>query len=287
MPRFAAHFPLLLAALAVGGCLGRNRPVAETRGAAEGFKPGVRRVTHASDAAPALDATPRQARILSVQVFALELPRGRVSRNSELWRRIDENRVGPGVYDVLWANGVRVGGAKLAELEHVRQTLEVETAQRVDIVGRSVGRQAREFAVEAGIGEKTLFWFDAAKRHHGRTFQRCETLMTIAFEPSPGRDDAVRISMTPVVRSTQARLVVTPAGDDYTVSEEKDTNLLDLNLEADVPLGQFLIVSPSDEATWETSLGRQFFSFERDGQLFERVYVLIPQVTAWKEAPRH
>jgi hypothetical protein len=226
-------------------------------------------------------------RFLAVQVFALELPRGRVSSNMELWRRIDEQAVLPGVYDVLWANGVRVGAAPLSELEHIRRTLEIDSAQRIDILGRGLGRQAKEFPVESEIAEKTLFWFDAAKRHHGRTFQRCETLMSIAFEPSPGRTDAVRISMTPVVRAREARLVVTSTGDDYEISQVKDTNLLDLNLQADVPLGQFLIVSPSDQMRWETSLGRQYFCYERDGELFERVYILIPQVTAAREAQRH
>ena len=282
MRRSSASLALLLALAA--GCNGRDE-------ANQGANLTVRPVPRASESAPGapqqLDAEPRQMRFLAVQIYALELPRGRVSENAELWRRIDEQAVAPGIYDVLWSNGVRVGGAKLAELEHIRQTLGIDTAQRVDLQGRGMGRQSREYSIESDIGERTLFWFDAAKRHHGRTFQRCETLLSIAFEPAPGRTDAMRISMTPVVRAMSPRLVVTPAGDDYQVTEMLDTNLLDLNLQADVPFGEFLIVSPSDQMRWETSLGRQFFCGERDGELFERIYILIPQVTAARDAPRH
>src|SRR5690606_8297130 len=235
----------------------------------------------------ALDATPRELRILALQVYALELPRGRVSRNSELWRRIDEQSVDPATYDVLWANGVRVGGAPLSELDHIREVLGIETALRTDILGRSPGRQSRDFPVEGEIGEKTIFWFDAAKRSQGRTFQRCETRMNIAFEPAPGRVQTVRISMSPIVRALNPRIVVTPQGNDYAVGEVKDTTLFDLRLQADVPVGEFLIVAPSDETRWETCLGRQFFTVERDGELYERVYVLIPQVAAVRAAPTH
>lgn len=234
-----------------------------------------------------LDASPRQMRILSLQVFALELPRGTVSANKELWRRIDEQAVAPGTYDVLWANGVRVGGAPLAELEHVQRSLGIESAERIDILGRGTGRQVKEFEIESNISEKTLFWFDADKRHHGRTFTRCTTLMSIAFEPTPGREQSVRISMTPVVRGNTPRTIVTPAGDDYEVNEVRETNLLDLSLAAEVPIGRFLIVAPSDEAAWETNLGRQFFCRERDGERFERMYILIPHVVAFRTAEQH
>ena len=271
---------VLAAFLAAGGC----------SGSADSPDPpqGIKSIARASDSPPQnLDAGPRQMRILAVQIYVIELPRGRVSANEPLWRRIDEQNLNPGLYDVLWANGVRVGMAPLAELAHIRETLEIETAMRLDILGRGIGRQVKEFSVEPEVVEKTLFWFDAGKRHHGRTFQRCETLMSIAFEPTPGQEQMVRLSMTPMVRANHPRLVVTPRGDDYTITEEKDTSLLDLQLLADVPIGQFLLVSPSDELQWETSLGRQFFCTEREGELFEKVYLLIPQITALKNDPQH
>lgn len=226
-------------------------------------------------------------KVLALQVYALDLPWGRASENAELWRRIDEQKLDPGTYDVLWANGIRVGGAVLAEMEHIRSVLGIETADRTDILGRGFGRQVKEFEIEPNVGEKTLFWFDARKKHHGRTFQRCTLLMSVSFEPTPGTDDSVRIAMTPVVRSNDPRLIVTAAGTDYQVIEHRETNILDVSLRADVKIGDFLIVAPSDESGWEMSLGRQFFCAERNGERFERVYVLIPAVTSVRVAPQH
>ena len=273
--------PLVAALLALSSCTGDPAD----RSAGAGGDGGVR----ASETARPgnLDASPRQLKVLALQVYALDLPRGRASDNAELWRRIDEQKLDPGTYDVLWTNGIRVGGAALEEMEHIRGVLGIETADRTDILGRGFGRQVKEFEIAANIGEKTLFWFDARKQHHGRTFQRCTMLMSVSFEPTPGTDDSVRIAMTPVVRSNDPRMIVTPAGNDYQVVEHRETNILDVSLRADVKIGEFLIVAPSDESDWEMSLGRQFFCKEREGGRFERVYVLIPAVTSARTAPRH
>ena len=138
---------------------------------------------------------------------------------------------------------------------------------------------------KAAFSRKTLFWFDGAKRSKGETFQRCETLLAVSFEPTPGRSRSVRVSVAPVVRSSDPRLVVTPSGDDYQVTQRRDTTIFDLKLTADVPLGEFLIVSPSEELRWQTCIGRQFFCREVPGELLERVYVIVPQVVAQKEMP--
>ena len=276
----AANFARLAVVVALGGC---------TQLASTPADPKVDAPAGAAQAgaaqAVAVDAADRTLRVLGLRIFELDLPRGRVSANRQLWRRIDEQAVDPGTYDVLYANGVRVGIAPVAEIEHVSQALGSDQTRRVDIFGKTTGRQTQELPVESGIFEKTLFWFDADKRSKGRTFQRCQTLLAVSFEPTPGRPETVRVSVAPVVRSSDPRTVVTPSGDDYQVTLERDTTIFDLKLTADVPLGQFLIVSPSEELKWPTSIGRQFFCHEEPGELLERVFVIVPQVVAQKDVP--
>ena len=262
----------LLCAALLSGCGSRPGDSGEVRRAKDGGN-----LPRAVDSTR-LDASPRETQLLALRVFVLEIPRGQVSSNRELWRRIDEQSVDPGTYDVLWSNGIRVGGAAVSEMEHISDLLGIESTQRMDLLARDVGRQVTELPLRPEIGETTIFWFDAAKRHHGRTFQRCETAMMLAFEPTPGRTQSVRITMTPVVRARDARTVVTPQGDDYAVTQEKETTLFDLRLKADVPIGEFLIIAPSDELMWEMCVGRQFFTSEHDGELWERVYVLVPHI---------
>ena len=268
-------------ALALGGCAQSGGATSDAPAAA----PATRQLPAGGESLSSVDAGTRTLRVLGLRVFELELPRGRVSSNKELWRRIDEQAVDAGTYDVLYANGVRVGVAPVAELPHVSETLDTDQARRVDILGKTTGRQTQELPLETGVFEKTLFWFDAAKRGRGRTFQRCDTLLSLSFEPSPGTPGSVRISMVPVVRSSQPQTVITAAGNDVQVTLQKEETLFDLKLAADVALGQFLIVSPSEELRWRTSLGRQFFCREVTGELLERVYVIVPQVIAQKEVP--
>ena len=288
MPRPSRPLLAVLLALALaGGCVRRNRPAKSDPGrqpprAVDASRDPARDPARVS---PSMEPSPAELTYLALRVYTIRVPFGEVSRNREFWRRIDEQSVDPGTYDVLWANGVRVGGAPVSELSHLEAVLGSTRADRMDLVARQPGRQSRELPLAGNVGETTLFWFDAAKRHQGRTFQNCEAALALAFEPTPGRTQSARVSLTPVVRSRSPRIVVTPHGDDYTVTESKETTLLDLRLKADVPIGEFLVVAPSDELGWETSVGRQFFCREAGGELWETVYVIVPMVGQSRPMP--
>lgn len=262
------------AALLVVGCLGRmdtRAPNAAGGGPATGATSGPE---------VELDPSPRVQRRLGVRIYTIDVPRGGVSGNGQLWRRIDEQTLDPAPYDVLWANGVRVGSASLEEIEHLREILEVTEAPVTDLYASGPGRQSHELAMGGVVEEQTLFWFDASRKSEGRTFQRCENFLVVGFGPTPGRQRSMRLSLTPLVRSVQPRQVITSTGDSYEVTQVRDENLFDLQLRVDVPFGDFLIVSPSVELTQETGIGRQFFTYESEGELWERVFVLIPQIIA-------
>ena len=262
---------------AASGCVGVPSPDASSSA-----QP-MSRPADAADPSGSPDASARRLRVLGLRIFQLDVPRGRVSGDADLWRRIDEQAVDPGTYDVLYANGVRVGLGPVADVDRFADLLRDPSARTLDIVGKGFGRQAQDLPVETGVFEKTLFWFDANKRPKGQTFQRCETLLNISFEPTPGDPKSIRVALVPVVRSTVPRAVFLSNGDDYSIEMRRDETLFDLKLTADVPLGQFLIVSPSEELRQESSLGRQFFTREVPGEILERVYVIVPQVVAQKE----
>ena len=271
-PSRRAVLSLAATAALVAGCNQTNRPASDALA-----------VVPNAPAQTSLDPTERRLSVLGLRVLQLDLPRGRASGNRELWHRIDETALDPAAYDTLYANGVRVGVAPVAEIDHVRGALGLDTATTLDILGKAPGLQRHEIEIESGVFEKTIFWLDADKRSKGRTFQRCRTLLAVAFEPAPGRpDEAVRLTITPVVRSTEPEMVVTRAGSDMIVTREIEETLLDLQLVADVDFGSFLIVAPSEQQKWRTSVGRQFFCQDVPGEVLERVYVIVPQVVAQK-----
>src|SRR5690606_18033979 len=261
----------------LGGCLGRTSTARP--GPNPGF-PGGEGLKVEPAQETSLDPSPRVQRRLGVRIYTLDVPRGTVSGNAELWRGIDEQTLDPAPYDVLWANGVRVGSAPLAEIDHVREMLEVTEAPVTDLYANGPGRQSHELPLGGIIDEQTLFWFDAAKKSEGRTFLNSENYLVIGFGPTPGRQQSMRLSLTPLVRSAQPRQVVTATGDSYEVMQVRDENLFDLQLRVDIPFGTFLIVAPSIELAQETGIGRTFFTYESGGELWERVYVMIPRVIA-------
>ena len=243
------------------------------------------RVVAANDPASP-DAAARTLRVLGLRIFQLDVPRGpgqRQRRTLAAHRRAGHRR--RHLRRALGQRRPRRPPPPSPRSTASATLLETDAARTIDVVGKGTGRQTQELPVETGVFEKTLFWFDAAKRDKGRTFQRCDTLLAVSFEPTPGQAQTIRVSVTPVVRSTEQRPVITSTGDDYAVTMRRDETLFDLKLTADVPLGRFLIVSPSEELRQESSLGRQFFTREVPGEILERVYVIVPQVVAQKQIP--
>jgi hypothetical protein len=61
-------------------------------------------------------------------------------------------------------------------------------------------------------------------------------------------------------------------------------HLYDLNLQVDVPLGQFLIIAPSPEVKWKTSLGATFLVDDGAAERVEQVLLLVPHAEELQEA---
>ena len=53
--------------------------------------------------------------------------------------------------------------------------------------------------------------------------------------------------------------------------------LYDLNLRVDVPMERFLVVAPSGESTWPTSIGNSFFVTNGTAERLETVLLIVPK----------
>ena len=227
--------------------------------------------------AEALDAQPRASRRFALSVYELLLPAGQVSSNETLWRRINEQAIGVGDYDLLWTNGLRVGVATNEELAHVAESLDREQAPLQQIFGASESLQIQQLPVGERVPRQTVFWFDQNKQPVGRTFHEVQLALNLAFEQAPGQRNAVRIGVRPIVEGLRRLTRVRPSGSDYEVREGYESTPLDVHVLADVPLGSFLIVSPSSAGKWDTSVGNVFFGPHVKGEPMERILVIVPQ----------
>ena len=61
------------------------------------------------------------------------------------------------------------------------------------------------------------------------------------------------------------------------ISFVRPERLYEMNLRADVPTDSFLIVAPSDQSTWPTSIGNSFLVTDGTAERTETVLLVVPK----------
>jgi hypothetical protein len=222
------------------------------------------------------DAPPPVTYVFQVDVYQLAVPFGTISANEPFWKRIDEQCVDVATHDLLDSNGIRVGSAPIEELQELRKYLaEVTPAQRLTVTASDVAHV--EIPMKKDLPEQVLFRFDETKRPIGYSFDRCENVMAIAFQPTPRKPGHLRLTLCPVVRSQKKVLSVSPTNEFREFAFVNPERLYDLNLTADIPRESFLIVTASSYATEANSVGRAFLTLDGPAQRMEQILLILPK----------
>ena len=213
-----------------------------------------------------------------VELYQLSVPFGTVSRNEQFWKRVDEQSVDVATYDVLFKNGIRVGLAPIAEWDYFRRIMAqhptfTKANTLVGVEGRPV-----ELPMRKDVRSQEIFYFDASGELQGSSFDQSENVITMSFQPAPRKPQTMRIALCPVVRATRKHLEYSSLNNEmgelkYTASQR----LYDMNLRTDVPVDQFLIVAPSPQSTWPTSIGNAFLVNEGAAEKMETVLLIVPK----------
>jgi hypothetical protein len=265
--------------LCAAGCNETKQQAAADAAAApqQNNKAPIRAMLFPSDAKTIQsDAMPAVPIVVQVNSYKITLPAGAVSRSTDFWKRVNEKAVDVATYDLLYKNGVRVGIGASSEWEYLKGVLEQNPAQtqRSTATGSDVKDLDSELKLK--VPYQDLFYYDASGELVGRTHERCDNLLRMAFQSAPRKPDTVRITICPVIRSLRERIV--PVGDVNTRSYPfvHPEQLYDLNLVVDVPFDGFLVVAPSPEAKWPTSLGSNFLVDDGSAEQKETLLVFRP-----------
>lgn len=213
---------------------------------------------------------------LRVEIYQLQVPFGTISRNTEFWKHIDENAVDVATYELLLKNGVRVGQAPIAEWEYFREIVSQYPAMTKQSSLVAAEAKPFELPVRKEIVNQNLFYFDSKNRMQGQSFEACENLLSLTVQQAPRKASTMRVALCPVVRGTQKRLEWTPLNNEVEITYTAPQRLYDLNLTTDVPGDSFLIIAPSSEATWPTSIGNNFLVTPGDAERMETVLLVVP-----------
>jgi hypothetical protein len=274
----------LLAAcgLAVTGCDETQKAAdAAARGEPEPIKPA--QFFPSAEQTIQADATPAIQYLVQVLAWKITLPAGAVSRNDEFWKHVRETAVDVPTYELLYKNGVRVGVAPSAEWAYLKGVLDQNPA--VSQQSTYTGREAKDLDTEMKlhVNYQNLFYYDPAGELVGRTHERCDNLLRLSFQPAPRKPGTVRLTLCPVIRSLRQRIVAVGDINTRQIEEFYPEQLYDLNLTVDVPLDDFLVVGPSVEAKWPTSLGNNFLV--GDGPTEQKETLLIFKPVVFGERP--
>ena len=228
------------------------------------------------DRLTAPDAIPDQPYLIQLATYQITVPAGAVSRSEEFWKHIDEHVVDVPTYELLFKNGVRVGVAGAAEWDYLKDILKQYPA--ITQPSGYAGREVRDIELELKmqVPYQNLFYYDTRGDLIGRTFERCDNLLRVSFQPAPRKPGTVRLGLCPVIRSLRERVVAVGDVNTRTYEFIHPEQLFELNLTADIPLDSFLVVAPSEEGKWPTSLGSNFLIGDGATEQVETLIVFRP-----------
>ncbi|HET6429204.1 MAG TPA: hypothetical protein VFJ30_12380 [Phycisphaerae bacterium] len=279
MPRLRIHHMAMRSSLAVAAGLlaGCARPIE--------LRPEIPPPTQAGvPLTPLARNVPNEAasHILAVRLrlITLQLPLGASSGSEEIWSYLNEEGVAAGAASPLAYNGVRAGMGRENAWPDVARVLTrlagrtLQRSQLVTVPGSTVPIVLQQFAEE-----QTIFIFRADRTLFGRDYPPGDNVLMTATGIDLDNPSSVRLSCTPLVRTTRRRnrYVQTPTG--YQLREEPDyLPIPELQLGFTVPAGGFVLIGPGQEAQRETSPGSRFLLRRQRGVPFETILVIAPEV---------
>ena len=249
------------------GCGGPPPPKART----------VKATSRPADVTAILRPGPH-APVVHLDVYQMFVPRGAVSRSDEFWKRVDEQQIDPATYDLLLKNGVRVGMARTSEwADYFRDIFDRNNAKSIPGSILANGAGTLELPMKRNVRSQDIFYLNDQNELYGRTYEKCENLLGVSFWPERRQIGALHLTLAPVVRATRSHPEFTVRNEERVLVEVRPEYLYDLNLTTTIPPDSFLVLAPSPEGRWPTSLGSTFLTTEDETEQKEQVLVFVPR----------
>jgi hypothetical protein len=233
-------------------------------------------ITQGRPANAPIDAVPSAQTIFHVEVFVLSAPPGTFSRNDEFWKRINEQALAVGTYELLQKNGMRVGISPLAELEQLSPYMvDATPLQKFAVTGAEI--KDVQIDMKVGVPAQTIFYFNRENLPVGRSYDKSENVMNVSFKPAPRKPGHLRMEFCPMVRTLRKRMQFTAMNDSYELQFINPEVFYDLGFLVDIPADSFLMITPSEYASLPSRLGRAFMIRETPTAQLEQMLLIVPQ----------
>ncbi len=215
--------------------------------------------------------------VFQLDIYQVTVPFGAVSRNDRFWHHVDEDHVDLFAHDLLLKNGLRIGIGPNNEWDYFKNLIDQygATAQKGSVA--PVKKGSLELPMRTGVDFQDIFYLSAKGTLYGRSYEKCDNLLSLTFEATPRRLGSARIEACAVVRGIRKQYEVTILNDSREIELRHPEYLYDLRLSQDVPLDHFLVMAPSPVAAFPDSLGHTFFVKPAGPTPTETVLLLVPR----------
>jgi hypothetical protein len=228
------------------------------------------------------DAQPVVQYVVQLDVYQLSVPQGTVSNNDAFWKRVSEDTIDIATRDVLYLNGIRVGQAPVSEWEYFKNIINENPAVAQQNSYIATQMKSVEMPMRKGITSQCIFVCDPLRESSGRSYDECDNFLTLSFWPAPRKQGDLRVKLCPMVRSVRKKLGTALLDGQREFQYVSPERLYDLKLAADIPLGTFLVIAPSEYAKAPTSVGNAFLMKDGPADREEQVLILVPRVYGTK-----
>ncbi|HZL35727.1 MAG TPA: hypothetical protein VFC78_10495 [Tepidisphaeraceae bacterium] len=227
-------------------------------------------------AAGALAAEDDVQVVMQLGFYELSVPFGAVSKSEQFWRHIDEDAIDLPTHQLLQESGVRVGIGPDAEWSYFKDLIEKYGATVKKGNTKAARSDTLELPVRTNVDEQNIFYFNSAGVLIGRSYANCDNLFCVAYEPCPRKPGVARLDVCALVRGVRKEFEVSIRNDIRDIQYRCPEYLYDLRLRQDVPMGHFLVIAPSAQASLPDTLGHAFLVRPGPAEPRETVLLLVP-----------
>lgn len=213
--------------------------------------------------------------LLQLDIYELTVPVGAISGSERFWKHIDEDHVDLTTHALLLNNGLRFGIGPNDEWAYYKALIDHYGATAQKGSTTPVKRGTLELPMRSNIESQDIFYM--APNLKGRSYEKCDNLLALTFEPTPRQPGDATIQVSALVRGLRKQFEVTILNDTREIELRHPEYLYDLRLRQNVPMDHFLVLAPSPLSTLPDNLGHTFFVKEMGPQPTETVLILVPR----------
>ncbi len=217
---------------------------------------------------------------IDFQILRVRAVRGAFSESGKIWNPLDEEAFPATTRALLRKNGLRLGVGKVASWPQIKAILDAEEVELSS--DQQAVRNGLPLTVEIDpqMRDQTLFLFRADGTMAGRTYASSRMVLRIEYFISLADADAVVIDVMPevVLPFVRPRPALGTGGWVQEELHQPTRPLRELAARAQIAPESFLAIGPSGAAQQGHLAGSLLLCEEIDGQVFESMYFITPQI---------